>query len=158
MYGCASVRNEVPIKKNRGTRILVVDDEPAVGGTIKLMLEHEGYKVQIATSSKEALTLLEVGTFDLVITDYAMPEMKGDKLAAAVKKMRPHLPVIMITAHADVLKASGNPLTGVDVLIDKPFLLEDLREGLFLALPAGEIAGVQEPKPEQRPDGTDGRK
>ena len=152
------MRNEVPIKKNRGTRILVVDDEPAVGGTIKLMLEHEGHKVQIASSSKEALSLLEVGNYDLVITDYAMPEMKGDALAIAVKKMRPHLPIIMITAHADVLKASGNPLTGVDVLIDKPFLMDDLREGIFLALPSNDVHDMDQPKPEHRLGGLGDRK
>ena len=113
----------------------MVDDEPAVGEAIKMMLEHDGHTVQTAGSGKEALSLLEQGSFDLVFTDYFMSEMKGDKLAAAIKERLPNQSVVMITAHADVLMASGNPLTGVDFLINKPFLLADLREAVARVSP-----------------------
>src|SRR5271169_4138476 len=120
---------------SHGRKILVVDDEPAVCDAIKMMLEFDGHSVQTAGSGREALSLFDQGNFDLVITDYAMSEMRGDKLAMAIKQRRPDQPVVMITAHAEVFKASGNPLTGVDYLIDKPFLLSDLREAIFMALP-----------------------
>ena len=77
----------------------------------------------------------EKAQFDLVITDFEMPVMKGDELAAAIKARAPNQPVVMITAYAEMLQASGNPLTGVDCIISKPFLLENLREAIAKATP-----------------------
>ena len=113
----------------------MVDDEPAVCDAIKMMLKFDGHEVQTAHGSKEALSLLEQGKFDLVTVDYAMTGMKGDELAAAVKQRLPHLPILMITAYAEMLKSSGDPLTGVDFIISKPFLLEDLRGAVARVLP-----------------------
>ncbi len=118
-----------------GWRILVVDDEPAVGKAIKMMLEYDGHKVQTAGSGKEALAMLEQGAFDLVTTDFAMPEMNGDALAAAIKQRLPDQPVLMISGNAMMSKASGNPLTGVDLVIGKPFTLEAMREAIAKILP-----------------------
>ena len=109
-------------------RILVVDDEPLVCDSVKTMLKFCGHQVETAASAKEALDLLEKSRFDLVIVDYAMPEMKGDKLAAIIKSRIATQPIAMITASASMLQSSENPLTGVDVLISKPFQLDELRE------------------------------
>ena len=113
----------------------MVDDEPAVCDAIKMMLQFDGHKVQTANGSKEALSLIEKGKFDLITVDYAMVGMKGDELAAVIKKRLPHQPIIMISAYAEMLKSSGNPLTGVDFIISKPFLLKDLREAIARVLP-----------------------
>jgi CheY-like chemotaxis protein len=111
-------------------RILVVDDEPLVCDAVKMMLAFDGHEVETASNGKEALALLERSQFDLVITDFQMPTMKGDELAAAIKARNPKQPIVMITAYAEMLHASGNPLTGVDYVISKPFLLENLREAI----------------------------
>lgn len=120
-------------KGNPAWQILVVDDEPTVSEAIKMMLEHDGHKVQTANSGREALTLLEPGRFDLVTTDFSMPEMKGDALAAAIKQRLPNQRVLMISGNG-LSKSSGDPLTGVDLVIGKPFLLEDLREAIAKVL------------------------
>ena len=125
----------MPTPGNQVWRILVVDDEPAVGDAIKMMLKFDGHAVQTASGSKEALSLLEQGKFDLIITDYSMPGMKGDELAAVIKQRLPHQPIIMITAYAEMLKSSSNPLPGVDFIISKPFSLADLREAIAGVLP-----------------------
>jgi CheY-like chemotaxis protein len=125
----------MPASGNQVRHILVVDDEPAVCDAIKMMLKFDGHEVQTANGGKEALSLLEQGKFDLVTVDYAMTGMKGDELAAAVKQRLPHLPILMITAYAEMLKSSGDPLTGVDFIISKPFLLEDLRGAVARVLP-----------------------
>jgi CheY-like chemotaxis protein len=125
----------MPAPGNQVWRILVVDDEPAVCGAIKMMLKFDGHEVQTANGSKEALALLEKGKFDLITVDYAMVGMKGDELAAAIKQRLPHQPIIMITAYAEMLKSSGNPLPGVDFILSKPFLLKDLREAIAGLLP-----------------------
>ena len=117
-------------------RILVVDDEPLVCDAVKMMLDFDGHLVKTANNGKDALAILEKDQFDLVITDFEMPAMKGDELAAAIKARSPNQPVVMITAYAEMLQASGNPLTGVDLIISKPFLLENLREAIAKVTPA----------------------
>jgi CheY-like chemotaxis protein len=124
------VKPFIPMK-----RILVVDDEPFVVEAIKMMLAFDGHEVEIATNGKEALAVLETDTFDLVITDFASPGMKGDELAVAIKARLPKQPIVMITAYAEMLQSSGHPLPGVDFLIGKPFLLENLREAIAKVLP-----------------------
>ena len=111
-------------------RILVVDDEPFVCDAVKMMLTFDGHVVETASNGKEALEMFAEGKFDLVITDFAMPNMKGDELAATIKARSPDQPIVMITAYAEMLQSSGNPLTGVDFVISKPFLLENLREAI----------------------------
>jgi CheY-like chemotaxis protein len=115
-------------------RVLVVDDEPFVCDAVKMMLTFDGHQVKTASSAKEALEIFEKEKFDLVITDFAMPAIKGDELAAAIKERDPKQPVIMITAYAEMLQGSGNPLKGVDCVISKPFLLENLRDAMAKVL------------------------
>ncbi|MGD0258904.1 MAG: response regulator [Verrucomicrobiota bacterium] len=124
-------------------RILVVDDEPLVCDAVKMMLDFDGHLVKTAANGKEALAMLDEGQFDLVITDFQMPAMKGDELAAAIKARAPKQPVVMITAYAEMLQASGNPLTGVDLIISKPFLLENLREAIAKVTPAAARSGAE---------------
>jgi CheY-like chemotaxis protein len=124
--------SQMPVPKKR---VLVVDDEPFVCDAVKMMLAFDGHDVVTTNDAKEALGIFEKGKFDLVITDYAMPGMKGDELAAAIKAKSPQQPVVMITAYAEMLQSSGKKLTGVDFLVSKPFLLEHLREAISTVLP-----------------------
>lgn len=111
----------------RPLRILVVDDEPLVCESVKLMLKSDGHVVETAGNGAEALTKLKPGAFDLVVTDFSMPEMTGGELAAAIKSGSATCPVVMITAYADMLPS---PVPGVDCIISKPFLRQDLREAI----------------------------
>ena len=108
-------------------RILVVDDEPLVGNSVSMVLGFGGYKVQVTNGGKEALAMLEQSEFDLVITDFNMPGMNGDELALHLKARWPDMPIIMLTAYAENLRASETGLPGVDALISKPFEVAELR-------------------------------
>ena len=114
-----------------GRRILVVDDEPLVCDSVKWMLMSYGYEVEAATSGEQALALFEKNKFDLVIVDYLMPEMKGDELAAALRRRVASQPIVMISASGDLL---DQPPESVDCIISKPFQLAEFREviGRFL--------------------------
>jgi len=114
-------------------RILVVDDEPGVCEAVKMMLDFDGHEVEMANSGEKALSMFEEGKFDLVITDFLMPNMKGDELATAIKKRAPNQPVVLITAFAEMLP---RPLAGVDFVIPKPFMLENIREAIAKVAPA----------------------
>ena len=116
--------------------ILVVDDEPFVCDAVKMMLTFDGHTVETASSPKAALEIFAPGKFDLVITDYAMPQMKGDELALQIRSRAPGQPIVLITAYAEMLKASQSPLTGIDGVVSKPFLLDDLRAAIAKATAA----------------------
>jgi len=127
---------EMSAPSNMAKRILVVDDEPFVCDAVKMMLEFDGHKIETAGSGKDALALIEKSPFDLVITDYAMPGMKGNELAAQIRAQNPKQPIVMITAYAEMLSANQTPLDSVDCVISKPFLLEDLRAAILKATAA----------------------
>ncbi len=106
-------------------RILVVDDEPGIRQATAMLLSFDGHQVQTAGSGEEALQKYEPGFFDLVVTDYSMPGMKGDELALALKKQTPAVPILLLTAFPPHLQPAG-----IDMVMTKPFDLASLREGL----------------------------
>jgi len=110
--------------------ILIVDDEPLVCRSVQLLLEAEGYVVEHANNGFEALAMYEPNKFDMIFTDYLMPEMKGDKLAEAIKRISPRQPVVMLTAFPEKLQSSDCPLGGVDSFICKPFDLDNLQTAI----------------------------
>jgi CheY-like chemotaxis protein len=105
-------------------RILLVDDQASVRQAIALLLRLDNHTVIEAANGTEALAKFKPDRFDLVITDFQMPLMKGNELAVKIKLARPAQPVLMITAYAEQLENSDSP---VDAVLDKPFQLEDLR-------------------------------
>src|ERR1043165_3631719 len=106
-------------KSSNQFRILVVDDEPLVCEAVRMLLVFDGHSVEVARDGAEALTMVTPDRFDLVMLDYEMPRMKGDQLAAQLKERFPQLPVLMLTAHGDMLRSSGQSLPGVDLIVDK---------------------------------------
>jgi DNA-binding NtrC family response regulator len=116
-------------------RILVVDDEPGLRATLAANLGLEGFEVKEAASGEEAVKLVEAGeTFDLVLSDIWMPGMSGVEVSREVRRMRPGMAVVMMTAFAaerlviDVLKE------GAYTVIQKPFSMELLLQVVRRAL------------------------
>ena len=112
--------------------VLVVDDDKAVLKSTVRMLDFLGYATASAESGKEALRLLASNQeIDLVLADFAMPEMSGDEFAKAIRAMRPILPVILMTGYHDlnVRKEFNDPR-----IILKPFTEDDLVNAIGAAL------------------------
>lgn len=83
-------------------KVLVVDDDPLVLASTTAMVEGLGHSVIEAASAVEALDVVESALkIDLVITDYAMPEFNGTKLAEKITRIRPGLPIVIATGFAD---------------------------------------------------------
>jgi CheY-like chemotaxis protein len=114
-------------------RVLVVDDESSVRRSIKLMLEYDGHEVWLAEGGEAALEQLAQRKFDLVITDFLMPEMHGDQLIASIRKLIPSQRIIIDTAFVEEYKIYGQA-SGADALLFKPFSFKDLREAIEQAL------------------------
>jgi CheY-like chemotaxis protein len=111
-------------------RVLVVDDDPLVADSIRRMLQFDGHSVEVVFSAEEALALFSTKVFDLTMVDYEMPKMKGDELARAIKAVAPGQPIIMFTGYAEALSAGSADAAGVDLILGKPFNLEELRQTL----------------------------
>ena len=114
-------------------QILVVDDEPTVCKAIEMMLTFFGHEVMTAVDGPAALALFTAGRFDLVVTDYLMPGMRGDELIAEIKQSHPGQRFILASAFADEFLADEKPAAANHVLA-KPFSLEDLRMAVVKAM------------------------
>lgn len=108
-------------------RILVVDDEHAVVDAAVLLLTRLGYQVVSATSGAEALASFRKnpGMFDLVITDYKMPEMTGLDLAAELIRIRSDIPVILSSGFSGPVDEKAARAAGIAAVVAKPFSLNE---------------------------------
>ncbi len=100
--------------------VLVVDDEKPVRDSIKMILEYEHFDVQFAEDGPTALQRVEAALFDLVLLDIKMPGMDGIKVLQRIKEMRPSLPVVMISGHADFSTAVEATRIGSYDFLGKP--------------------------------------
>jgi CheY-like chemotaxis protein len=96
-----------------------------------LMLGMDNHVVTEARNGQEALDLFAPDRFDLVITDYVMPLMKGDELAGNIKRLAPSEPILMITGSSGEMGA--NPVFA-NAVLQKPFGFEDLRQAVAQVL------------------------
>jgi len=126
-------------------KILVVDDDLELNTSFALLLEFDGHEVQTTYTGEAALEKLNRGHFDLLISEYWLPRMRGDELAALVKERWPDLPIIMVTTNFEEIGVE-HPIPGVNCLLDKPFTMNQLREAMSWVLghheekPANKIA------------------
>jgi CheY-like chemotaxis protein len=88
-------------------RILVVDDEPLVRETSKLVLADQGYEVRTAGDGFEALVELRQSLPDVIISDLSMPNMSGFEFLSVVRRRFPHIPVIAISGQFAVMRPTG---------------------------------------------------
>jgi CheY-like chemotaxis protein len=122
-------------------RILVVDDESDVRHAIAMLLEFWGHEVVEAADGPAALKIFKPGAFDIVTTDYVMPGMHGIEMARRLKEIQPDLPILMITAFPSELSIRENP---ADVLVSKPFTIEQLYQGLVSLIRNAEVLVTDE--------------
>ncbi len=114
----------------RPLQILLVDDEQPVRRVISELLTADGHSIMSTAEPTEALALLTVEDFDVLITDNAMPDMNGIQLAAQVKELKPGVPVIMLTGFAGLMDEDADRPPHVDVVANKPPNLQRLRAAL----------------------------
>jgi len=115
-------------------RILIVDDERGMRDLLSIMLRNDGYRVDQAESSSRARELLSRGSYDLVISDIAMPDGSGVDLLRIAKETQPDTIVILITAYASTESAIEALKLGAYDYIIKPFDVEEMRIVLKNAL------------------------
>lgn len=111
-----------------GARVLVVDDDVAANAALVGILERIGCEPSSCGSGREALELLtdEPDLFDVVITDFNMPEMSGIELAAALRDQSYRKPIVLVTGRAQDAVPADRAKFGIDLVLAKPFSLRDV--------------------------------
>ncbi|MBR0993099.1 response regulator [Bradyrhizobium japonicum] len=122
--------------------LLVVDDEPAVCTVLKLLLMKEGHVVTVCDTGAAALAILAASRVDLALIDLSLPQVDGVSVIAAVRSLRPHIPIIVITGLLS--KSSPNLADHPEIgpldhayCLAKPFRPRDLSQLVATALLGG---------------------
>jgi CheY-like chemotaxis protein/anti-sigma regulatory factor (Ser/Thr protein kinase) len=118
-----------------GLRILIVDDDPVLLRSLRDTLEADGHEVVAANSGQQGIDLCRASLasnlcFNVAITDLGMPYVDGRQVAAALKAMAPLTPVIMLTGWGQRLVTEGDIPAHVDLVLNKPPKLRELRDAL----------------------------
>ncbi len=113
-------------------RVLLIDDDPLVLASVRTMLERCGYEVTAASGGLKGLQAFEHAlrslAYDVVVTDWGMPHVGGERVAVAVKTISPGTPVVVITGRELVAQQAGG--TAVDIVLPKPLRMNGLRAAL----------------------------
>lgn len=123
-----------PLSQRR--TVLVVDDDPMMLEVLVRILQRENYELLTARSGTEALELAATfeGKVDLLITDYAMPEMKGRELAERLRARYKDIKVLYQTGFSDMLFEDRVELEEGSAFLEKPFTARGLREAARFSL------------------------
>jgi two-component system chemotaxis response regulator CheY len=118
-------------------RVLIVDDSKLARNHIRRVLSNLGIQqMQEAEDGQQAISMLQQQMFDLVVTDYNMPEVNGQELTEFIRSTstQSHIPVLMVTSEANETHLSNIAQSGVNAMCDKPFEPETVRALLFQLL------------------------
>ncbi|MEL6673870.1 MAG: sigma-54 dependent transcriptional regulator [Bacteroidota bacterium] len=101
-------------------KILIIDDEEVIRMTLEEILQYEDYKTDTASDGQEGLDMLITNKYDAVICDIKMPKLNGLELLAKAVDLKPDVPVIMISGHADIDTAVEATKKGAYDFLEKP--------------------------------------
>jgi FixJ family two-component response regulator len=120
--------------------VCVVDDEEVVGSCTKLVLESQGYQSLIFSSAEQCLSHVEAnpGICSVLVTDQTMPGMQGTELAAAMRRLRPDLPVVIMSGYFSKISPQALDELGQVELLAKPFTTDELAVAVHRALHPGQ--------------------
>jgi CheY-like chemotaxis protein len=129
-----------PTKAASAARILLVDDDPLIASSTLALVEDLGHEVVEANSGREALELLDGGFRpDLMITDFAMPEMTGLELADEVRRRYPALPILLASGFADMTEIKSIDLPR----LAKPYTQDQIAAEIARLLPRSQPLGSE---------------
>ena len=106
--------------------ILIVDDESGILDTLRILLKNEGFDAIVAQGGRQGLEQLESLSPDIILTDVRMPSVGGLDVLAASRAKDPDVPVILMTAQADLRSAIQAVNEGAYYYIQKPFVNDEI--------------------------------
>ena len=125
---CRASRQPIPGARHPHPTILVIDDNASVLNMIRMGLEDEGYNVQTASNPQEGIEMFrdQSRNISLVLLDFCMPVMNGDRVFDCLRKIDPEVPVMLITGFCEDIQAAKQLRNDVRGYLLKPFHLGDL--------------------------------
>ncbi|MDP1761073.1 MAG: response regulator, partial [Deltaproteobacteria bacterium] len=114
--------------------ILVIDDDKAMRDACFQILSRQGYRVELAASAKQGLSLLERLSFETILLDLVMPDMDGLEALKKIRALDPDVEVIIITGYGTIQSAVESIKAGAFHFLSKPFVPDDLRNLVSRAL------------------------
>ncbi len=123
------------------SRILIIEDEAAIRRVLNKILteENKGYEVFEAEDGVAGMEIIKKEDFDLVLCDIKMPKMDGVEVLEAIKKIKPEIPIVMISGHGDLDTAVNTMRLGAFDYISKPPDLNRLLNTVRIALDTQEL-------------------
>jgi DNA-binding response OmpR family regulator len=148
--------SKVDNKNATPAHILLVDDDPGITAHLSRILEKEGFKVTVATDGEQALELIRIAKFDLVLLDIVLPKLDGRLVLRCMRDEGNQTPVILLTGRytSDADEVVGFEM-GADDYIRKPFTSEVLVariRSLLARIRAGKLPLARFPKLNAGPD------
>jgi DNA-binding NtrC family response regulator len=122
----------------RRSRLLVIDDEPAILDSLESLLTFEGFEVVVAANAAEGLEAFQASVFDAVLLDVTLPDRSGLEVLARLRKIS-RLPVLMISAYGSIESAVSAMRGGAYTFLQKPWNNEKLVADVKAAIAAGRI-------------------
>lgn len=119
---------------NNTREILIVDDDPGQRSLLTTFLSSQGFQPTTVSSGEDALNELKAGAFKMMISDVRMPGMTGLETLRHARSLHPSLPVLLVTAYADVKDAVGAMRDGALNYLEKPIDLDELLSSVQQAL------------------------
>ena len=116
-----------------GKCILSVDDEPMILMTREEILKGAGYRVLSVPDGDKALEFFAGNSIDLVLLDYRLPDIDGGRVAEEMKKQKPDLPIIIVSAYVDDVRSIARADSFVQKGEHPAFLLREIERLLILA-------------------------
>ena len=114
----------------RKIKILLIDDDEWIRDSLCLLFENEGCNLSAVESAEEALEVLKLKSFDIIITDYRLPGMDGLEFLSQIQTSCPNIIKILITAYGTDDIYSRAKDVGVEDIIKKPFTVETIEKSL----------------------------
>jgi len=115
-------------------KVLVVDDERIVLDSVRKILNAENFEVDVTLNGFEGIRFVQKNSYDIVLTDVRMPDISGKIVLREVKRIKPTLPVIIISGFATVQSAIQCMRLGAANVLEKPFTPEELASAVNRAL------------------------
>jgi len=136
----------VGVDSAKGQKILIMEDETSVAEGLQMILEDEGYEVDLAFTGRSAMDTLRKKGVDLLVADLRLPDMDGMEVVREVKAKRPATKVIVITGYPSVSSAVDAMKLGVSDYLPKPFWGDDFKTAVENVFKEGKEATLkQEP-------------